>query len=125
MDSNRLTLMMMEDKIYGDYNVLASNQAVGQTPIPKEPTTQVEEKIWKASGSLEGLHGTYHGLIGGFNPSGGHMSRVPVAAFDPIFVSSHAKSMSSSYMLTNSVVASLVSYQGWESISDPRLTLTN
>ena len=40
---------------------------------------------------LEGLHGTYHGLIGGYPyPAeyqfGGHMSRVPVAAFDPIFV---------------------------------------
>ena len=41
---------------------------------------------------LEGLHGTYHSHIGGYPYPGeyhfgGHMSRVPVAAFDPIFVS--------------------------------------
>jgi hypothetical protein len=34
------------------------------------------------SGSLEGIHGSYHGIIGG---PGGHMSKVPVAAFDPVF----------------------------------------
>lgn len=34
------------------------------------------------SGSLEGIHGSYHVIIGG---PGGHMSKVPVAAFDPVF----------------------------------------
>ncbi|KJX93717.1 tyrosinase precursor like protein [Zymoseptoria brevis] len=38
------------------------------------------------SGSLEDLHNTYHGLLGGQ----GHMGRVPVAAFDPIFWLHHA-----------------------------------
>ncbi|OJD40032.1 tyrosinase [Diplodia corticola] len=33
------------------------------------------------NGSLESFHGAYHVLIGG----AGHMSRVPIAAFDPIF----------------------------------------
>ena len=32
-------------------------------------------------GSIESIHNRYHGLCGGE----GHMSRVPVAAFDPIF----------------------------------------
>lgn len=32
-------------------------------------------------GSLEDLHNTYHDICGG----SGHMGRVPVAAFDPIF----------------------------------------
>ena len=36
----------------------------------------------QSNGSLEGVHNTYHGAIGG---TGGHMSRVPIAAFDPIF----------------------------------------
>lgn len=34
------------------------------------------------AGSLEGIHNNYHVNIGG---QGGHMSEVPVAAFDPIF----------------------------------------
>ena len=38
---------------------------------------------WKVTnfGSIEGLHNDYHGHCGGI----GHMSRVPVAAFDPVF----------------------------------------
>ena len=38
------------------------------------------------SGSLEGLHNQYHNNIGG----SGHMSRVPIAAFDPVFWMHHA-----------------------------------
>lgn len=33
-------------------------------------------------GSIEGLHGNYHTIIGGSN---GHMSHPSIAAFDPIF----------------------------------------
>lgn len=33
-------------------------------------------------GSIEGFHDMYHGAIGG---GGGHMSWVPLAAFDPAF----------------------------------------
>ena len=36
-------------------------------------------------GSLEALHNTYHASCGGE----GHMARVPVAAFDPIFWQHH------------------------------------
>lgn len=45
-----------------------------------------------ASGSLEDIHGTYHLLIGGTggqNMTSGHMTRVPVAAFDPVFWMHH------------------------------------
>ncbi|KAL8792906.1 MAG: hypothetical protein Q9195_004483 [Heterodermia aff. obscurata] len=52
---------------YKDYAIF-SNKAV----VNKKATV---------FGSLEGLHDDYHGLTGG----NGHMSRVPVAAFDPIF----------------------------------------
>jgi tyrosinase len=40
-----------------------------------------------ASGSLEGIHGNYHGLIGGT----GHMGAVAVAAFDPVFWIHHCQ----------------------------------
>jgi Common central domain of tyrosinase len=33
-------------------------------------------------GSIEGIHGNYHTLIGGTN---GHMSHPSIAAFDPVF----------------------------------------
>ncbi|KAI9719091.1 MAG: hypothetical protein M1812_003721 [Candelaria pacifica] len=39
----------------------------------------------EAHGSVESLHNAYHGLLGGE----GHMSRVPVAAFDPVFWMHH------------------------------------
>ena len=52
---------------YKDYTIF-SNKAV------------VDNKA-TVFGSLEGLHDDYHGLTGGT----GHMGRVPVAAFDPIF----------------------------------------
>jgi tyrosinase len=40
-----------------------------------------------ASGSLEGIHGRYHGHIGG----NGHMGQVAVAAFDPVFWFHHCQ----------------------------------
>ena len=42
-----------------------------------------EEQRWIATvkGSVESLHDDYHGHCGGI----GHMSRVPIAAFDPVF----------------------------------------
>lgn len=41
------------------------------------------------SGSLEDIHGNYHGLIGGIRGRMGHMSLVPIAAFDPVFWMHH------------------------------------
>lgn len=40
-----------------------------------------------SSGNLEDLHGAYHVMVGG--NSSGHMSYVPLAAFDPIFWMHH------------------------------------
>ena len=91
MDSNRLVLTMMEDEIYGYYDGFASG-AKQQNPIPEPPNQSKATEFVRSwpSGSLESLHGMYHVLVGGFgayNEAGGHMSRVGVAAFDPVFVS--------------------------------------
>ena len=48
-------------------------------------TAQVSKKCGR-SGSLEGLHNSYHNNIRG----SGHMSLVPVAAFYPVFWMHHA-----------------------------------
>jgi tyrosinase len=58
-----------------DYNSFASFSSDSLTP--------------GASGSLEDIHGNYHGLIGGPRGRMGHMSRVPIAAFDPVFWMHH------------------------------------
>lgn len=95
MDTNRLVLTMIEDNAYGNYDRFASN---GQPPEPGSLPQRVVgtasgERTWdRPSGSLEALHGLYHLLTGGTalpgtGGGGGHMSEVPVAAFDPIFVS--------------------------------------
>jgi tyrosinase len=52
------------------------------------------------SGSLEDIHGNYHGLIGGIRGRMGHMSRVPIAAFDPVFWMHHGLV---SYFQTNMI----------------------
>ena len=63
--------MIANDERYNDYK--------------KFSTSQVSEDEPK-TGSLEGLHNSYHNNIGG----SGHMSQVPVAAFDPVFWMHHA-----------------------------------
>lgn len=93
MDSNRLVLTMLGDKLYGKYDAFATNR---QGPKAKAPSGSVKEATkfvydWP-SGSLEALHGLYHVVVGGSpfprrNIPGGHMTRVSVAAFDPVFVS--------------------------------------
>ena len=49
-------------------------------------STTAERERWRARvfGSVESLHNDYHGNCGG-EGGGGHMSHVPVAAFDPVF----------------------------------------
>ena len=94
MDSNRLVLTMLEDKAYNQYDLFSTNRA-GVRPIPEPPTnaTEAEKYVYDwPSGSVEALHGLYHVMIGGCPISqppipGNHMSRVAVAAFDPVFVS--------------------------------------
>ncbi|KAF4627308.1 hypothetical protein G7Y89_g10846 [Cudoniella acicularis] len=66
-------LNMISDAVYAEYDTFATNRT-GDGP----------------SGSLEGIHGKYHGFIGG-EGFGGHMSRVPVAAFDPVFWLHHCQ----------------------------------
>lgn len=61
---------------YNKYSDFASNGP----PPPKSPDDKRDTV--PIYGSLEGIHNQYHGIIGGF---AGHMSRVPVAAFDPVF----------------------------------------
>lgn len=83
MDSNRVALLMLSKlEQYRDYDSFACAGAeVGEEPPENEKERHL---MWEYSGSLEQIHNIYHGLIGGLGP-GGHMSRVPTAAFDPIF----------------------------------------
>lgn len=65
--------MISNDPGYDDYRIFSTTK-VFKTEKPVR------------SGSLEGLHNSYHNNIGG----SGHMSQVPVAAFDPVFWMHHA-----------------------------------
>ena len=89
MDSNRLVLTMLEDPIYFEYDTFASaGVPVGR--LPPKTDQSARAKVIRASGNLEALHGLYHGAIGGIGQPllpGGHMTRISVAAFDPVFVS--------------------------------------
>ena len=93
MDSNRLMLSMLEDKLYARYDAFATGRTEkGRQLIPPGTPSKATKWIYGwPSGSLEMFHGAYHVAVGGcpFPPyiQGGHMSRVSVAAFDPVFVS--------------------------------------
>ena len=67
-----MPLTWIEDGAYNDFEYFVSEGIFN--PDPNAP-----------SGSLEGLHGDYHGHIGGVPGQGNHMSRVPSAGFDPVF----------------------------------------
>ncbi|KAK7753914.1 hypothetical protein SLS62_004012 [Diatrype stigma] len=95
MDSNRLALNMVGDKVYGQYESFATNKGGANSNWPNDPSATEIMKVWP-SGSLESLHGLYHGLIGGSSiprskGQGGHMSRVATAAFDPVFWMHHGQ----------------------------------
>lgn len=64
----RVMLDMIEAAPYADYRNFATSALQRDM---RNPT----------NGSLEDFHGSYHVNIGG----AGHMSRIPVAAFDPVF----------------------------------------
>lgn len=71
----KIILQMINDEPYNSYASFASDSL---NPGP--------------SGSLEDIHGNYHGLIGGGPSLGslrGHMSVVPMSSFDPIFWMHH------------------------------------
>ena len=73
---------MLSDPDYGFYSIFSTNSK------EKDNINQGKQHGERPgpSGSLEALHNNYHGLIG----MGGHMGRVPLAAFDPVFWMHHA-----------------------------------
>ncbi|KAK7963576.1 tyrosinase precursor (monophenol monooxygenase) [Apiospora saccharicola] len=115
MDCNRVMVRFMTDDSYSDYERFCSVRKGYDSVLPghtdfvqltstgddgDSPGDIVSSE--RVSGSLEGLHNLYHRLIGGDCPKlkdgytyvdrgGGHMSKVPVAAFDPIFWSHHCQ----------------------------------
>ncbi|KAK8118433.1 uncharacterized protein PG998_003059 [Apiospora kogelbergensis] len=118
MDCNRLMVRFMADDSYSAYDrfcttrkdyesVLSDLTYVKRTSTDSPPDSPKDTPGGivasdDVSGSLEGLHNLYHLLIGGNCPKlkdgypyvgrgGGHMSRVPVSAFDPIFWSHHCQ----------------------------------
>src|SRR4051794_6699718 len=71
-DRVRMLLAFMNDEPYKRFTAVASDSLVrgDMTKTGGNP-----------SGSLEGIHNTYHNLIG----YGGHMNDPRFAAFDPVF----------------------------------------
>ena len=95
MDSNRLVIQMLSIPAYNEYKVFAMNKkSILDKPVGE--VKEAEKKVVRANGSLEALHNMYHLVLGGFpdilsKKWAGHMTQVPVAAFDPIFVSSYSR----------------------------------
>ena len=92
MDSNRLVLQMLGNEAYSRYDVFATNSVNSPKGIAPPGSTKEATKWIYAKGSIEALHGGYHVIVGGCpfpakRIPGGHMSHVPIAAFDPVFVS--------------------------------------
>lgn len=78
--------MRREDNTRYILNVLLSDiyKSIGAFATDEDTSSENTNDI--TSGSMEALHNDYHGIIGGI---GGHMSNVPIAAFDPIFFLHH------------------------------------
>lgn len=84
MDANRYLLDLISQPYYKSYDIFATQGRPGGSgrSAPKDKVhPQASTNAFGSSGSLESMHGLYHGLCG----SGGHMGRVAVAAYDPIF----------------------------------------
>lgn len=107
MDSNRVAIALMSpsnvSELYKDYEVFAYSKVNLPKPLPGKRYKSVMYVNNKASGSLENLHNMYHLLCGGdarpksehlvdehIGGGGGHMSSVPISAYDPLFVSPSA-----------------------------------
>ncbi|KXJ86569.1 hypothetical protein Micbo1qcDRAFT_208983 [Microdochium bolleyi] len=94
-DEMRASLVMIEDKAYQDFQAISTSGVdVGQDWKFKG----FQEILRKSTGSLEGLHNDYHVFVGGFvgkrndrTSNSGHMTCVPVAAFDPVFWIHHCQ----------------------------------
>lgn len=92
-DAMRKVLQMIEKGVYSNYYVFSTQGA----PDPNSDPDRDRELFGKPLGNIEALHGNYHVYVGGFiGPREkiehliGHMSCVPVSAFDPVFWMHHA-----------------------------------
>ncbi|KAH7311251.1 hypothetical protein B0I35DRAFT_481241 [Stachybotrys elegans] len=86
-DQIRLCLNIIGDQVYRNFRTFSTNA------VFLDPKEQPTEKLKEPSGSIEHLHNTYHGTIGGLPNMGprGHMSFIEMAAFDPIFWIHHCQ----------------------------------
>ena len=91
-DEMRTSLFMIELGEYSDFKNFSTKGVLIQGKDPDDPSKILKQ----TTGSIEDLHDSYHAYTGGFirSPSQivkiGHMSCVPVAAFDPVFWIHHA-----------------------------------
>lgn len=79
----RACLSMIEQGGYSNFYAFSTAGVVIKGTDPD--TSQI---LQDNTGSVEGLHNNYHVYVGGFggnDSNTGHMSCVPVAAFDPVF----------------------------------------
>lgn len=88
-DEMRCSLVMIEEGAYSNFDKFASSGAsAGQK-------WKFDDILKDTTGSIEALHGDYHSYIGGFSDDDGnntgHMSCVPVAAFDVAFFTHHTQ----------------------------------
>lgn len=82
-DEMRASLSMIEAGGYSNFRAFSTAGVLIKGSDPD--TSQI---LQDNTGSIEGLHNNYHGYIGGFSgddSNTGHMSCVPIAAFDPVF----------------------------------------
>lgn len=104
-DQVRMMLTLIED---GAYTKMSAFMSAGADAIPKEFSSD-QGIVQSPKGSLEAVHNDFHVYYGGFagtrmgkkfglpneffgkeNTWAGHMTSVPVAAFDPVFWIHHA-----------------------------------
>ncbi|MCJ1439065.1 hypothetical protein MMC27_008456 [Xylographa pallens] len=93
-DEMRSSLVMIDKGQYSNFRNFSTNGVMMQRPDPDDLSKILE----KNTGSLEGLHNNYHVYIGGFTGTRqdiktktGHMTCVPIAAFDPVFWFHHCQ----------------------------------
>lgn len=82
-DEMRASLSMIEAGAYSNFLAISTTGVIIKGADP-----DTNKILQDNTGSLEGLHNNYHVYVGGFSGNDsntGHMSCVPVAAFDPVF----------------------------------------
>ncbi|KAI9894687.1 MAG: hypothetical protein M1814_002043 [Vezdaea aestivalis] len=84
---NKATNMRREDNTRYMLSVMTADIYTTIETFCTDAGTSATEMDEISSGSMEALHNDYHVIVGG---AGGHMSNVPIAAFDPIFYLHHA-----------------------------------